>query len=224
MTYTLETSQSTAALDDAIGKAQAQIKNAAKDSVNPHFRSKYADLGAVFDACREALTKASIAITQWPVASDDGTQHLITRLAHKGEWIQCRCAVPMDKPTAHGMGSAITYARRYALSAALGIVADEDDDGNAAIGKPSNKPPVPMDTPKATAQQFSEEADVIEGTARWIEQQKTLLANYLTLEDVSNWVKREDKSLKKLYRDNPEAWHMLKERKDEAQDRIRAPV
>jgi hypothetical protein len=131
---TLETSPTTAALDDALVKAQSQIKNASKDSVNPHFKSKYADLASIWEACKEALAKNNIAVTQWPVASEDQKLHLITRISHKGEFMQGRIAIPMDKQNAHGVGSAITYAKRYALAAALGV-ADEDDDGNAASKK-----------------------------------------------------------------------------------------
>jgi len=136
--FTLETSPSTAALDDALAKAQGQIKNASKDSLNPHFKSKYADLASIWEACKEALVKNQIAVTQWPIASDDSKQHLITRLAHKGEWMQARISIPMDKQNAHGVGSAITYAKRYSLAAALGV-ADEDDDGNAAIKSPAKR-------------------------------------------------------------------------------------
>ncbi len=128
----LETSPTTAALDDALARAQGQIKNASKDSVNPHFKSKYADLASIWEACKEALVKNGIAVTQWPIASDDQKLHLITRIAHKGEWMQACIAIPMDKQNAHGVGSAITYAKRYALAAALGV-ADEDDDGNSAV-------------------------------------------------------------------------------------------
>ena len=129
---TLETSPITAALDEALAKAQGEIETADKDKVNPAFRSKYADLTSVWAACRPALSKNGIALTQWPLSSEDNKLHIITRLAHKGEWMQARFAIPIDKANAHGYGSAITYAKRFTMSAALGIVADDDDDGNAA--------------------------------------------------------------------------------------------
>lgn len=146
MELILETSTTTAALDEALAKAQGEIDTASKDKVNPAFRSKYADLTSVWEACRPALSKNGIALTQWPLASDDNRLHIITRIAHKGEWMQARFAIPVDKNNAHGFGSAITYAKRFTLSAALGVVADDDDDGNAAVGKktaPQVGPPAP---------------------------------------------------------------------------------
>jgi len=127
-----ETSQTTAKLDAALAKAQGEIEAAAKDKVNPAFRSKYADLTAVWAAIRPALSKNGVAVTQWPMHSEDNRLHLVTRLAHDGEWIKCEFSIPVDKSNSHGYGSAVTYAKRFALAAAVGVVADEDDDGNAA--------------------------------------------------------------------------------------------
>lgn len=129
-----KTSDSTAKLDAALAKAQSEIQSANKDKVNPAFKSKYADLSAVWEACRESLTKNGISVSQWPVHSEDNRLHLVTRLACAGEWMMCEFSIPADKQNAHGYGSAITYAKRFALAAAVGIVADEDDDGNAASG------------------------------------------------------------------------------------------
>jgi hypothetical protein len=127
-----ETSQSTAGLDAALAKAQGEIEAASKDKVNPAFRSKYADLTAVWAAIRPALAKHGISVTQWPVHSDDGRLHMITRLAHGGEWLRGHFSIPVTKQDAHGYGSATTYAKRFSLAAAVGVVADDDDDGNAA--------------------------------------------------------------------------------------------
>jgi len=128
-----ETSTETDKLDAALAAAQGEIEPAAKDKVNPAFRSKYADIASVWTACRAALAKHKIALTQWPVHSDDGRLHLVTRLAHAGQWMRAEFSIPVGKADAHGYGSAMTYAKRYSLAAALGVVADEDDDGNAAV-------------------------------------------------------------------------------------------
>jgi hypothetical protein len=125
-------SETTAKLDAAIAKAQGEFEAAAKDKINPAFRSKYADLTAVWAAIRPALSKHGIAVTQWPIHSDDGRLHLLTRLAHDGEWMRCEFSIPVAKVDSHGYGSAVTYAKRFALAAAVGVVADDDDDGNAA--------------------------------------------------------------------------------------------
>jgi len=147
----IETSDSTAKLDAALAKAQGEIESAAKDRMNPAFRSKYADLTSVWAAIRPALSKHGIAVTQWPVHSTDNRLHIVTRLAHDGEWIRALFSVPVQKQDAHGYGSAATYAKRYSLAAAIGVVADDDDDGNGASGKaaPKEAPAAPVAMPAA---------------------------------------------------------------------------
>jgi len=127
----MRTSEQIDQLAAALALAAADIRPAIKDANNPAFNSKYADLGAVFDAAKPALTKHGLAVVQMPEHSDDALLHLTTRVMHKsGQWVEGTMSIPVGKVNAHGYGSAITYARRYAFSAALGIVADEDDDGN----------------------------------------------------------------------------------------------
>lgn len=129
----MRTSDSIEHLAAALAAAQSEIRPALKDANNPAFGSKYADLGAVFDAVRPAMAKHGLSVVQMPEHSDDALLHLTTRIVHKsGQWIEGTMSIPVSKVNAHGYGSAITYARRYALSAALGIIADEDDDGNKA--------------------------------------------------------------------------------------------
>ncbi len=128
------------ALAAALAKAQGQMKGATRDSVNPHFKSKYADLASVWDACRAPLSANGLAVTQ-TVSSGAGGVTVTTTLLHSsGEWMRDRCTFPVSQNTAQGYGSAITYGRRYALAALVGVAPDEDDDGNAAsAGTP---PPV----------------------------------------------------------------------------------
>jgi len=117
----------------SLSKAQGAIKGALKDSLNPHFKAKYADLASVWDACREQLAKNELSVVQMPEVSETGGIAVETILMHSsGQWISSRFVMPLAKPDAHGVGSAITYARRYALAAMVGI-APEDDDGNKAI-------------------------------------------------------------------------------------------
>jgi hypothetical protein len=119
-------------LATALAKAQAQIKSAMKDSVNPHFKSKYADLSAVWEACREPLTKNGLSVIQ-TTDFDSGEVWLRTVLLHSsGEQLEGRYPLRPIKQDPQGFGSAITYARRYCLAALVGVVADEDDDGNSA--------------------------------------------------------------------------------------------
>lgn len=145
MTLEFTFSEQTDALDEALAKFQGEVSAAAKDSTNPHFRSKYADLTAVWEACRAPLAANSINVTQWPMHSDDDRLHLVTRVAHKGQWMMAHFSMPVSKADPQGYGSATTYGRRYALAAALGIVADDDDDGNAAsAGKQAAAQPPAM--------------------------------------------------------------------------------
>ncbi len=116
----------------SLSKAQGAIKGALKDSLNPHFKAKYADLASVWDACREQLAKNELSVVQMPEVSETGGIAVETILMHSsGQWISSRVVMPLNKPDAHGIGTAITYARRYALAAMVGI-APEDDDGNHA--------------------------------------------------------------------------------------------
>lgn len=131
------TSQSTDALDAALAKAQAEITVAVKDKINPHFKSKYADLASVAEVCRAVLPKHGISVTQWPVHAEDGRLHMVTRLAYAGQWMAAEFSVPVAKQDPQGYGSAITYVRRFSLSAAVGVVADDDDDANAASKTPT---------------------------------------------------------------------------------------
>ena len=123
------------ALYTALVKCQSQIKTALKDSKNPHFKSTYADLTSVMLACKDALAANDLAVLQLSRIHESGAPVLVTRIIHtSGEHIEGEfplvCKDPNDPQK---LGSAVTYARRYALSAALGITAD-DDDGQAAAG------------------------------------------------------------------------------------------
>lgn len=115
----------------ALAKAQASIQGAQKGNTNPHFKAKYADLASVWDACREALTSNGLSVTQLP-SSDGETVSVRTILAHEsGQWISSTLRMRPTKADPQGVGSALTYARRYSLAAMVGV-APEDDDGNAA--------------------------------------------------------------------------------------------
>lgn len=119
----------------ALSKAQSQMKAAPKMKTNPFFKSKYADLAAIWDCCREPLGNNGLSVVQMPEDNDKGFM-LVTMLMHEsGQWISSEYNVPVLKADQQALGSAITYAKRYALSAMIGIVSDEDDDGNAATKK-----------------------------------------------------------------------------------------
>jgi len=125
-------SESIANLADALSTVQGKLTYAVKDSANPFFKSKYADLESVWDACRSLLAENGLCVMQFPGEFIDGCMSLNTVLAHgSGEWISQEMSVPVSKVDAQGAGSALTYMRRYALAAVVGVV-QADDDGNAA--------------------------------------------------------------------------------------------
>lgn len=166
-------SQDTKELAKALIAVQRDMAPATKDATNPFCKNKYATLNSVMEACRPALLKHGIWLTQLPVPADDALAHdhiaLLTKLTHaeSGQWQSSLTIVPLPKADPQGMGSAITYARRYALSAMLGIVT-EDDDGEAAKVSPQNqrkmppRPRSPLEGPQ-TQRGASDESDIVEG-------------------------------------------------------------
>lgn len=124
----------------ALAKAQIAMGPALKDSTNPAFKSKYADLASVMAACLPALNANGIAVIQPPIDEESGARFVKTILAHEsGETLECRVPLIIGKNDMQGYGSAVTYARRYGLMSMAGI-APEDDDGNAAAAaKPNAK-------------------------------------------------------------------------------------
>jgi hypothetical protein len=128
----IEQSESIAGLAAALSKAQGAIEGAVKGKINPAFKSKYADLSSVWEACREHLSANGLSIIQSPGHLADGRMEMTTMLVHaSGEWIRGSLTIPLGKVDAQAYGSATTYARRYALAAFVGVAPD-DDDGNAA--------------------------------------------------------------------------------------------
>ena len=129
----------------ALAKAQGEIEDASKTGLNPAFRSKYADLAAVRAVIREPLAKNNLAVTQFP-STNSGEVTVQTMLVHtSGQYMSCSLTMPCGKWDAHGIGSAITYARRYGLMSIL-CIASDDDDGNAAVEAP-RKPAAPAVSP-----------------------------------------------------------------------------
>lgn len=138
----MKTSEQINELAAALAKAQGAMQAASKDSTNPHFKSKYADLASVWEVCRKPLTDNGLSVAQLPEATEHGLV-IATRLMHaSGQWMQADLLLNPTKNDPQGVGSAITYGRRYGLCAMVGIVADEDDDGNGAsmASRPQHEP------------------------------------------------------------------------------------
>lgn len=118
-------------LATALAKAQAEIKPALKDTDNPFFKSKYADLASVQSACIPHLTKNGLSVVQSITVIGENTFLVTTLLHSSGQWMKSLAPVKPTKNDPQGLGSALTYMRRYSLAALAGV-AQEDDDGNAA--------------------------------------------------------------------------------------------
>ena len=152
-------SESIADIAAALSKAQASITGALKDSANPFFKSKYADLASCWDACRKPLTDNGLAVIQ-TIEAGEGRAVLVTTLAHSGgEWIKSYCPILTKDDSPQALGSAITYARRYALAAMVGL-AQIDDDAEAAQGRhkvsaPQNPELLAKIAATATAEELS---------------------------------------------------------------------
>jgi hypothetical protein len=132
----LRTSESIKEIAAALPKAQANYKNATKDVSNPFFKSKYADLASVIDACRDALNDQGITILQSVRSVEHGVAVETMLLHSSGEWISAELEMPVTKADAQGVGSAITYAKRYSLQALVGVPSEDDDGNAAATAKP----------------------------------------------------------------------------------------
>ena len=123
-------------LAEALAKAQGALKIAAKDAANPFFKSKYADLASVWEACRDALSKNGLSVAQHTDGATVETMVMFTTLMHaSGEWLTGSYPIKPVKMDPQGIGAAITYARRYSLAAMVGVVSDEDDDAEASVGR-----------------------------------------------------------------------------------------
>lgn len=135
----MQTSESISEISKAVSQFQAEISNPANTASNPFYKSKYAPLPDVLNLVRPILAKYGLSVIQNPYTNGDSVV-ITTRLMHSsGEWIETDSLnLKPEKNTPQGIGGAITYGRRYSISAVLGIASEEDDDGNTNEKK-SNK-------------------------------------------------------------------------------------
>lgn len=147
----IEHSQDISALAKALHAAQGSLGGVVRDAKNPHFKSSYATLENVMSAAKPALQSAGLAFTQAPGALIEGALEVTTMLIHaeSGQWMRSTLHVPLAKRDPQGVGSAITYACRYSLMAALGIP-PVDDDGEAASLRGDDRP-APASSPRNAA-------------------------------------------------------------------------
>lgn len=140
------------ALSSALVAALGELSNVQKNATNPHFKNRYATLDAILDAVRPVLAKHGLCISQEPI-TEEGRIGVTTRIVHtSGVSSQSSFLLPVQQNTAQGFGSALTYARRYAVSSILGIAADDDDDGQEASTPKAGTPPKPAPQAKTSPQ------------------------------------------------------------------------
>ena len=187
----MEKSETIGKLTLALSKVQAQLKPAKENSKNPFFKSSYADLGSVWDSVRKLLAENELAIIQMP--TDVGG--LTTILSHSsGEFMSSTMYIP-SKEDAHGVGSAISYARRYALASFVGVITG-DDDGNMAVKGNATKSSKPKSKPKLTEAQYKSMMKAIEdGKGSVVEQKMGGYTMTKTQEDNLNKVLKISKTL-----------------------------
>ena len=181
-------------LATALSKAQGMMRSAAKDVENTFFKSSYADLAAVMAACREPLSKNGLAIIQTTQYEGDQTW-LETTLAHSsGQWARSRYPIRPVKNYPLGIGSALTYARRYALMSMVGVVASDDDDGEAAVGRTNGnghaKAPEPAKRSVAPSPDTA--------AKKWAGDAEAAVRGCGTLTELRAWESKNDAALQKL--------------------------
>lgn len=193
----MQRSEQIGALAAALAKAQGDIKSAAKATRNTFYNSSYADLAAVMEACRVPLSKNGIAVIQ-STQYDTNGKWIETILVHSsGEWVSSHYPVKPVKDDPQGMGSAVTYARRYALMALVGIVADDDDDGNAAssVTNGNGQPrPAPVQEPARRAAPPPPENEA----KKWAQGALTTVKGFETLNGLHTWSDRNKSALDRL--------------------------
>jgi hypothetical protein len=158
----------------ALSKAQASIEPAGKSHVNPAFKSRYADLADIWEACRKPLADHGLAVVQLPQPCDNAVLLATTLIHSSGQWITSYTPLLFDPTKMQSLGSALTYARRYGLAAMVGVVADEDDDGHAAVApafpRTVERPEPPRQPAQRAPQRKPEAAPVAGPPPPWNEQ------------------------------------------------------
>ena len=188
-------SQTLSAIAPALVEALAQIAGAKKGKTNPAFKSRYADLESVIAASKDILAEHGLALVQFPGTCASGVMNLETVFVHSsGEWISGEMGIALGKTDPQGVGSALTYARRYAQMAALNMPA-VDDDGERAMGRVNGAPaaePAPQHQSKAALKRsgiFETLRDEIDACQ--------------TLDELDEWNKRRGADIKSL----PADWY-----------------
>ena len=188
----MQKSESIESLAVALAEFQGEVKNPTKTGFNPGYKSHYVTLDGLVEAAKPYLQKHGLSYIQ-SCGGDGESIEVTTMLMHKsGQWIESDPLVlKADKATAQGAGSAITYARRYALASMLGLASDEDDDGNGAEPKGGQKSNQKGDK-QISSEQASELMAALEASGKDVElvckAEKVSSLAALTYEQYKRWM------------------------------------
>ena len=209
--FKMKLSESTKNIFKALSDFKKDFKQPLKDADNPFFKSKYVPLENVVQSIDNEAPKHGLGYFQSTVTGEGGTAGVITVITHStGEYIEFDpLYLKADKATAQGMGSAITYARRYSLSSAFGIASDVDDDGNEASGK-SNDKSNSYQSPKSNqGKEITEPTQSVDDSIKaGYAKIKSLNSEFNTNEKINTWIKDKGKyeDLRKVNKAEILAW------------------
>lgn len=193
----MKTSTEIDQVSKAMSLAQGEMKPASKSTINPFFKSKYSTLAQVWEVIREPLSKHGLSVFQDVCSTEHGIS-ISTRICHlSGQWVEFGpLDIPLNKKDAQAVGSATSYGKRYALSAAIGVVSEEDDDdGERAMGRQEKKP-IQEDKPKIIGKsQWTELNQLIDGCD--LEYQKNIW-DYLNSQGIESFSSMDEKMYEKL--------------------------
>lgn len=213
----MRTSETITTIAPALVAAIAKIEGAAKSAKNDHFKSRYATLEAVIEASKDVLAEHKLCLLQFPGALTNGALGLETVLMHEsGEWVSGDFQIALGKVDPQGVGSALTYARRYAQMAALNIPAVDDDAEGAMQRQPAkaNLGPSPLgeDFPGASGKGKSSHQAKKDGTDQRFNELKDEIAHLDSNVAVGVWLKERTAEIQTM----PESWRkVLREELDE---------
>src|ERR1700687_4125550 len=188
----MKTSECIIEIAKALCAAQNEMRPAIKDSTNPHFKSRYSDLSSIWESIRKPLTGNGITVWQ-DVTTSEKIVSVTTHVTHiSGQWIEFGpLCIPILKQDAQAVGSAISYAKRYALCAAIGVVSDEDDDGEKAMGRDLKK-----DKPKhVDKDQWNEITEMIN---KCKPDYKKNMLDYLESQNITSYYQMDEKTYQKV--------------------------
>lgn len=193
-------------LASALSRAQGQIKGASKDSSNPFFKSRYADLESIWDACRQPLTAHGLSILQSPTTETVGDTvrvSVTTLLLHSsGQWIRDTVGVAAKEDSPQAIASCITYMKRYTLQSFAGVAPTDDDDGEAATGRGGNGS-------KARGFAPTPAATVPAGYGAWLDDMRSV-ADEGTEALLGAWKQSSLDCRRHLTTNQPQLWESLK--------------